>query len=302
VAKRKIYELSESDFLGVKKCPLCSSESKRILRTQRDISIYREIYPKYSLIVPDLFSKRELNYCLNCGQVYWGLIPKLEALPSYQTEISDYGFNENRSLGNKAIFLNKFLERDGLLVDIGACKGELLSAIRRINSNARLLGIDPSFQIVNEKEGFQVIQALFNPAVPLDFNSVDIFSAFDVVEHLPHLDDALDSIGLFIKKNGYLYIETPNGDYWFNRAIDNNSVNLFWIEHFSFLTRKSIDYICSNYKYKAIYVGNVAHIDIGCLRRYKSMIRAWIVNKIFKKDIPMYVSSSDHLKIILKKI
>lgn len=298
---KKTFKLTESDFVDVKNCPLCSSVSRRVLRTQKNISIYTEIYPKYSLIVPDLFAKRELNSCLDCGQVYWGLIPKFEALPSYQSEISDYGFNEARGLREKAALLNKFLKNDELLVDIGACRGELLSAIRNLNSNAVLLGIEPSFEISNEKERIRVIQALFNSEVPLDFNTVSVFSAFDVFEHLPRLDDAFNAIALFIKKHGYIYIETPDGDYSFNHAIDDNNMNLFWIEHFSFLTRKSIDYICKKYNYEKIQVNNVSHIKIDIFRRYKSMIKSWILIKYFKNNNPLYINSSDHLRVILKK-
>jgi hypothetical protein len=299
---KKTFKLDESDFVEVAECSLCGGTHRQALRTQQNISIYTEIYPKYSLVVPDSFAKRELLRCQDCGLVYWGRIPKFEALPSYQAEISDYGFDETRAVNKKAKLLNELLTGDELLVDIGACRGELLSAIRNINSNAALLGIEPSFEISNEKDNIRVIQALFNAEAPLEPNAVSVFSAFDVFEHLPRLDEAFSAIDLFLKKNGYVYIETPDGDYSFNHVIGNNNMNLFWIEHFSFLTRESIAYICNKYKYEAILIENVGHIETGCLRRFKSMTKTWILNKIFKKNNPMYVNSSDHLRIILKKI
>ena len=129
-----------------------------------------------------------------------------------------------------------------------------------------------------------------------------MFSAFDVVEHLPHLYETFDAISLFIKKGGFLYIETPDGDYSFNGIIKNNNVNLFWIEHFSFITRKSVDFICRKYGFELLYVRNSCHVDIGIYLRFKSMIRAWILSNIFHIDRPIYFHSLDHLKILLKKI
>lgn len=299
---KKTFKLDESDFVEVAECPLCGGAHRQVLRTQQNISIYTEIYPKYSLMVPDSFAKRELLRCQDCGLVYWGLIPKFEALPSYQTEISDYGFDDSRALNKKAKLLNELLTGDELLVDIGACRGELLNAIRNINSNAVLLGIEPSFEINNEKDNIRVIQALFNSEAPLELNTVSVFSAFDVFEHLPRLDEAFSAVGLFLKKNGYVYIETPDGDYSFNHFIGRNNMNLFWIEHFSFLTRQSIAYICSKYGYEAILIENVGHLDTSSFRRIKSMAKTWVLNRIFHIDNPMYVNSSDHLKIILKKI
>jgi hypothetical protein len=212
---KKTFKLDESDFVEVAQCPLCGGTHRQVLRTQKNISIYTEIYPKYSLVVPDSFAKRELLRCQDCGLVYWGLIPKFDALPSAEAEIIDYGFDESRELKNKAELLNDLLIRknnNALLVDIGACRGELLSAIRSINSNASLLGIEPSFAIENSQENIRIIQALFNTGVQLNQNSVDVFSAFDCFEHMPRLDEAFDAVNLFIKDGGYLYIETPDGD------------------------------------------------------------------------------------------
>ena len=299
---KKIFNLSESDFIEISNCPLCGGSHRQVLRTQKNNSIYTEIYPKYSLVVPDSFSKRELLRCQDCGQVYWGLIPKFEALPSYQTEISDYGFDESRALNKKAKLLNELLSGDDLLVDIGACRGELLSAIRAINLKAILLGIEPSFGIRNENDNIHVIQALFNAEVPLEPNAVSVFSAFDVFEHLPRLDETFSAIGLFLKKSGFVYIETPDGDYSFNHTIGNNNMNLFWIEHFSFLTRESIAYICSKYGYETVLIENIGHIETSSLCRFKSMVKTLVFNKIFQKNNPMYVNSSDHLKILLRKI
>lgn len=302
---KKKFELREPDFIEVPSCPLCGSNDKYALRTQKNISIYREIYPLYSLVVPESFSNRELLRCRVCGQVYWSRIPKFEALPSYQEEILDYGFDESRALLKKAHFLNEFLIEKGdlgALVDIGACRGELLSAIRTMNSSAVLMGIEPSFGICNEKDNIQVIQALFNSEVPLEHNSVDVFSAFDCFEHLPRLDETFNAIGLFLREGGLVYFETPDGDYRFNNTINNNNMNLFWIEHLSFLTRKSVAYICNKYGYEIAWMENAGHVDSSRFSKYKSMIKTWVYYTLFRNDNPMYINSSDHLRVLLKKI
>lgn len=301
---KKTFELNESDFIEISNCPLCGAGHRQVLCTQKNISIYKEIYPQYSLVVPDSFSKRELLRCQDCGHVYWGQIPKFKALPSYEAEIIDYEFDESRALKKKANLLNNLLigkSSNGLLVDIGACRGELLSAIRTMNPEATLLGIEPSFGIDNNKDNITIIQALFNVEVPIESNSVDVFSAFDCFEHMPKLDEAFDAVNLFIKRGGYLYIETPDGDYQFNHLIGDNNINLFWIEHFSFLTRASIRYICNKYGYNIIAIENVGHLETGLIGRIKSMMKALIKYKVIGSDQPMYVNCRDHLRIILKK-
>ena len=301
---KKTFQLADFDFIEIASCPLCGSSDRDVLRTQKNISIYEEIYPKYSLMVPDSFSKRELLHCQDCGQVYWGRIPKFEALPSYETEIIDYGFDESRELKYKARFLNDLLTRKnnkGLLVDIGACRGELLSAIRSMNPNATLLGIEPSFAFENNQENIRIIQALFNKEVQLDPKSVDVFSAFDCFEHMPRLDEAFDAVNVFLKEGGYLYIETPDGDCSFNHLIGDNNINLFWVEHLSFLTRASIRFICNKYGYEIVSIENVAHIETGIIGRVKSMVKVFAKYKLMNSERPMYVNCKDHLKVVLRK-
>lgn len=299
---KRIFRLKKSDFIEITCCPLCGSKDKKVLRTQKNILIYQEIYPKYSLVVPDSFSKRELLRCQDCGHVYWGLIPRFEVIPSYKAEIIDYGFDESRALNKKAELLNGLLISNGLLVDIGACRGELLSAIRSINHNVTLLGIEPSLGIENSQDNIRIIQALFNEDVPLAPKSVDVFSAFDCFEHMPRLDEGFGAVNLFIKEGGYLYIETPDGDYPFNHLIGGNNINLFWVEHFSFLTRASIRFICNKYGYEIVSIENVAHVETGIVGRAKSMVKAFAKYTLMNSERPMYVNCRDHLKIIMRKI
>jgi len=230
------------------------------------------------------------------------VIPMFKALPSAYAEIIDYCFDENRGLHKKAELLNKLLPSDGILVDIGACRGELLSAIRDLNPEAVLLGIEPSFELLNEQKDIRVIQALFNVEAPLQRNSVSVFSFIDVFEHLPNIDETFLAISLFLKNDGFVYIETPDGDYSFNHSIRDNNMNLFWIEHFSFLTRQSIAYICRQYGYEAILIKNIGHVDTSGFYRFRSMLKSFALSKVFQHDNPMYINSSDHLQIILKKI
>ncbi|QWD62359.1 class I SAM-dependent methyltransferase [Polynucleobacter sp. MWH-UH25E] len=299
---KKIFKLTEADFRGIKVCPLCGGGARKVLRLQNSIDIYTKIYPKYSLEVPPSFASRELFSCLDCGLVYWGLIPKLEALPSYQHEILDYGFNESRALQKKAETLNRLLPTDGTLVDIGACKGELLKAVRALNQSVLLIGIEPSFEMNFQKDDIKIIKALFDFELPLEANSVDLFSAVDVFEHLPHLDKAFSAINFFLKKEGgYVFIETPDGAYSFNKKIDYNNMNLFWIEHFSFLTRDSIKFICDRYGYDPILVKNLGHSLTSSFSRVKSMCKSFVKNGISNVKNPMYINSSDHLRVVLKK-
>ena len=298
---KKTFKLSESDFNEITQCPLCGGGRKHTLRMQKTVSIYTEIYPKYSLLVPSSFAKRELLQCQDCGHVYWDVIPKLECLPSYEKEILDYGFDESRALSKKAAFINQFLERDGMLVDIGACRGELLREIRQLNRTAILMGVEPSFELSHEDESINIIKALFDSNLPLECSSISIFSAIDVFEHMPRLDEIFNSANLFLKQGGIIYIESPNGDYFYNRIINYDNINLFWIEHLSFLTSQSIDFICERFGFEKILVESVAHVETDILRRSKSMIKGLVLNKFFKSNRPMYINSSDHLKILLRK-
>ncbi len=298
---KRTFKLNEPDFIIVKNCPLCTGDNREVLRIQNNISIYKEIYPNYGLDIPDSFAKRQLSRCKDCGHVHWEVIPKLECLPSYEEEILDYGFDESRALNKKAKYISQFLNNDSTLVDIGACRGELLQAIRKLNQSAVLIGIEPSFELNHESDHIRIKKALFNSEVPLDRGSVGVFTAIDVFEHMPRLDEIFDSINLFLKKGGVVYIESPDGNYFYNRFINYSNVNLFWIEHLSFLSRESIDYICQKFGFEKILVENIAHTETDSFRRGRSMIKGLVLNKIFRDDRPMYINSADHLKIVLRK-
>lgn len=301
---RKTFELIESDFIDIQNCPLCGYIHRHVLRTQKNISIYKEIYPQYSLIVPESFTNRELLRCQFCGHVYWGKIPNLESLPSYKDEIIEYNFNESRKLKEKANLINDLLietGNNGVIVDIGTCRGELLFEIRKINSEATLLGIEPSLHLNDNINNIKIIKSLFNSGIPIDKKSVSVFSAFDCFEHMPKLNEAFESVNLFIKNNGYLYIETPNGDYYFNNLIGRNNINLFWIEHLSFLTRDSIQYICDKYGYDIVSIENSTYIKNNHIQRIRSMISSLFKYKVIGFDSPVYINCKDHLKIIIRK-
>jgi len=96
-------------------------------------------------------------------------------------------------------------------LDLGCGKGYNTKAFANIAKN--LFGLDPIKNDLEEaKKNNPKGKFTFGYAtkLPFDSNSLDVISSFSVLEHIDHLDLALDEVSRVLKNGGTLILQQPN--------------------------------------------------------------------------------------------
>lgn len=105
-----------------------------------------------------------------------------------------------------------------LYLDLGCHIGYNTDRVREVIHPARTLGLDFSFDSVKVAHGRGIYAARhdLNQPLPLKSNSVDLITAFDVLEHLVETWQVATEIYRVLKPGGILLIDCPNLASWHN--------------------------------------------------------------------------------------
>jgi len=108
-------------------------------------------------------------------------------------------------------------------LDLGCGSGELLTEKVAKTVNAKeIYGVDlneKALEIAKDK-GINVFNIdLSKDKIPLDDNSADLVTAFELIEHLINPDHLLREIFRILNPSGHLLLSTPNLASWTNRII-----------------------------------------------------------------------------------
>ncbi len=143
---------------------------------------------------------------------------------------------KKRSLQNKISLVESRLGRKGSLLDVGAGTGEFCKVA--LNRNWKVEGVEPNqtaFEFANEK-GIQMYTSLEK----VQNKKYDVITLWHVLEHLPNLNESINSLSELLNPNGVLIIAVPN----FN-SFDAEKYATFWAafdvpRHLWHFSRKSI--------------------------------------------------------------
>ncbi|MFA6091953.1 MAG: class I SAM-dependent methyltransferase [Elusimicrobiota bacterium] len=152
--------------------------------------------------------------CRRCGLVYTNPRPTPASLlegyevctdETYLSESSSRSINAHLSLNT----LRRFV-RSGKLVEVGASAGYFLNAAR---ADFDVIGLEPSrwaCRIAQERFKLEMRTQSFEGLSRFEPESLDVVVMVDVIEHLPDPKQALALAARALKKNGMLYLVTPN--------------------------------------------------------------------------------------------
>jgi len=107
-------------------------------------------------------------------------------------------------------------------VDFGCGSAILTSFIASRVRPKEVVCIDINDESLKEakKQGFKTFKCDLNKdALPLSTNSVDLATAFEVIEHLWNKDLFLEEVYRVLKPGGIFIISTPNLASWINRVM-----------------------------------------------------------------------------------
>jgi SAM-dependent methyltransferase len=115
------------------------------------------------------------------------------------------------------LFLNNENLRSKTLLDIGCSNGWLLSLLKG-RGLKKAIGVDPNIrELQTARKNVPWAQFFISTSekLPIENESIDIVTFFDVLEHLPKSQErsGLTEIKRVLKKNGVLLLSTPNNNF-----------------------------------------------------------------------------------------
>lgn len=105
-----------------------------------------------------------------------------------------------------------------VLVDCGCNNGDYSLNLAQTLRTSRIYGLEVNHELARtaEANGVKVIRADVNDAIPLTTDSVDVLTAFNVIEHLVETQRFIGEIYRVLRPGGYTIINTPNLASWHN--------------------------------------------------------------------------------------
>ena len=195
--------------------------------------------------------------------------PKEEQLPAYyksEDYISHTDSNKsvldkmyqvvkNYTLSKKVKLIQSFHTTDLNLLDIGCGTGDLLKLAEK--QNWKVSGVEPNEEaralaqnkITDSNKIVSDLKDLINMS-----NQFDVITMWHVLEHVPNLDDYIDTIKKLLKPNGVLVVAVPN-----HKSFDANHYKEFWAafdvpRHLWHFSQKSIKVIFHKHQMKVTQV------------------------------------------------
>jgi len=214
-------------------CPVCSSLSCMETSTRSDLNLVE---------------------CLNCSLVFRNPMPSAEQIKEfYQEGYYDYWKNAQEFDNIYKIkyltaqnYLNQIREQrpNGKLLDIGCAYGYMLEAAKDVGFEP--FGIELASEAVEHlrRQGHNVYDKALEE-LDLQEEQFDVITMIDLIEHIPKPLDFCHLIRRFLKKNGIVFIVTPNvssfpasllGKYWPH----------YQREHLCYYNKKAFSYLFNN--------------------------------------------------------
>jgi 2-polyprenyl-3-methyl-5-hydroxy-6-metoxy-1,4-benzoquinol methylase len=264
-----------------------------------------------------LFKKDEFSIvkCKNCGLVY--VNPRLtekEIIKLYNDEsISPLQYYEDNKKGDEISFkkrlklIEELYKRKGKILDIGCNIGTFLKVAK--DSGWDCYGIDVNKGVEKECKKLGInfkARKLEKRSYKKEFFDVIIMN--DVIEHLHHPKEFLAMVKNIVKKEGLIFVVTPNVASLTAKVLKKKWHHLKPNEHLVYFSKKTIKKLMEDQGFQIIKMKNISRwrkIDTiitksGSLSWFIPSIKKIIPKKITEFVIPF--NTFDEVCIIVKKI
>lgn len=250
-------------------------------------------------------SKFQIFQCQKCYFAW--LIPYPTEQMTKKIYSKDYFSDKNEDFyfldaKKKLVEVKKFLSEGSKVLDFGCGLGYFLYCLKK--ENFLPTGYDISFyakNYVKEKYQIQVKMEGINKNL-FKKNYFDGIVCFDVLEHIVNFKEVINLFSFWLKKDGYLFITTPNVE-----SLERKILGRYWYgykkipEHINYFSPQSIKIILEDNSFKVIKIKS-----FGFVRPLSFLLNqiGWrfIVKKfLFLKKIYLYLSLTDMLVVAKKK-
>ncbi len=276
-------------FKQVNSCDYCGSSERELYLKKNGMNIYT-------------CSKCNLTYSSSVPNNFDDLYSADEYLDhTIEAYEANSGFRKKR-FGVERVNIIREHKNKGTLLDLGCGIGWFLEVAKEYYD---ILGVEISDSLrayMKEKKGISSFKSLNE----VDDESVDIITAFDLIEHVESPSDMLENIYKKLKKGGISLLYTPNVDsVGFDMLEEKNSL-LCPPAHLYYFNKKSISNYGIRAGFKVVKVWTCG-LDIGDLyslslkekkvevASYLSDNQNWLQHSIDKAGF------GNHMRIILKK-
>ena len=240
-------------FLDLGTTPMANSFLK-----SRDLDSMEPLYPLCSYV------------CSKCFLVQLDEFEKPNEIFSDYAYFSSYSstwVNHVEEFANKLV--SKFkIDKKKTIIEIASNDGYLLQHFKK--KNIPILGIEPAKNIANyaESKGIPTINKFFGVETAKELVKIgkipDFLIAFNVLPHVPDLDDFVNGLKLLLKPDGILIIQFSA---YLLKLIELNEFDMIYHEHFSYFSLGTLKKIFSELKLK-IFDAEELSIHGGSLRLY----------------------------------
>jgi len=297
----------QKNYLQINKCPLCSCKTHKF----NNLNIESYAFGIKKINIP---RKIKIKECLNCGLFYKDLIPtkiflkkifNVHASSVWREKKLSYKY-EKKQINQIFKDFNKKLN----FIDFGCGSGDFINSIKK--NNIIVSGVDV---YKYERLKYIINGEFFNTFIEdkiISKYKYDLFTFFDIFEHLYSPNDLISNvINISKKNNSFIYIETGSsesvkniGDWWYAKLFEHH---IFW-------NLKSIKYLCKKNNLEIINYSIKQHKERMYMNKLKKLIlfslyfgsKLTFLNKILtritKKDLNLVgnVYIQDHFQCILK--
>ncbi len=268
-------------------CPVCFSKKKKFWLKKINVKIYE---------------------CLICKTGYSYHVPKnLSEIYDMDSEIDDkIKSHKKRSkyflkkFGNERIKFIKNFKKRGNLLDFGCGTGEFVNfAQKYFNVNA--------FDFSNKLSKF--VEEKYNIKTYSELNKInkkfDVITLYDVLEHVENPMQLLGKIRYLLKKNGLIFIYSPNKNSLGFDVLGSESNLCTAPFHLTYFNSETIARYMKN-KFKIVYLKtfglDLADIFAYFRDKYQISLNEKNINKFLSyQDIFDNKGYSNHFRIVLKK-
>jgi SAM-dependent methyltransferase len=278
------------------------------------------------------FNRYGFDYvsCKNCATLFVNPRPSFSSLNDFYAEspatkfwINDF-FKPVAEARRKKMFIPRAqyvkesisLGEGSLVGDIGAGFGIFLEELKKIDSQVKLVAIEPSTEQAGicKDKGLKVECCALEEIKGYE-SSFDLLTAFELLEHVFDPRKFLDSVRKLLKPKGNLLITTLNGQGFDIQALWSKSKSMHPPHHLNFFNPQSVSSLLTDLGFEVVEIVTPGKLDWDIL---EGMIedegvvvdRFWhLLNKNCdsqgKQDFQTWISKnklSSHMRIIAKKI
>ncbi|ADG70233.1 class I SAM-dependent methyltransferase [Brachyspira murdochii] len=271
-------------------CPICDCEEGENLYEINFAKAKEEFIPEHYDIVA----------CNNCGFIFNNTVWTQKDYDKYYSNTTKYSSSFTSGAGGLSNLdkiryngvidrIEKFINKDSSIIDIGCAKGGLLRAFQD-RGYTNLYGIESSKEAIENLKQYNIggeASSIF------DLKNID--KKFDVVilsqvlEHIYDLKNVKYILENILNDNGILYIDIPDAtSYIKNKLAAYYYFDLEHINHFSLIT---LEYLFDNFKLvekDSFYFDNVSNI------------KSYIIYGVFQKGIKLFINKLKDFEAIKK--